>query len=147
MQQRAGELLIEAFNTFHSRLHLLWPCEGIAMHEFRILKFLQQELDSGKTVSVSDIKNQSPVTMAAISQSLRGLESKALIERGIDSADRRKIWVNVTDEGRRVLVKIKSTNNMWLSNMLTELGTDDTEQLLRILTKLTDLMAKDTAMH
>lgn len=82
------------------------------------------------------------ITPQGVTSALNELESQQLIERVPDDVDRRRIWVHVTDEGRRRLEDDRAAGQSWLVDALTERLDDEERRILRaalpVLRKITE---------
>ena len=87
-------------------------------------------------VKVSDLAARGGVSVPAVSQTLRSLEQKGLVERTLSQEDRRVVYVRLTAEGERMLDQATERFSGRLDELLRRLGSEDTEQLLRILGRL-----------
>lgn len=67
---------------------------------------------------------------------LDGLESKALVARRPDPADRRRNVVELTDRGRTMLEEGTRASNRAEQQLLADLGKADADRLRRLLARL-----------
>lgn len=86
----------------------------------------------------SDISNEMGISSARIAAALNNLEGKGLITRRIDTDDRRRILVNLTDLGREQVRKQYQMLMKITTSMLQYLGENDAREFLRIMKKLSD---------
>ncbi len=91
----------------------------------------------------SDISNEMGITSARIAAALNSLEGKGMILRKIDSADRRRILIELTDLGREEAQKKHQMIMGITTQMLQYLGEDDAKEFIRILRKLADKGPED----
>ena len=87
----------------------------------------------------SDISCEMNISTARVTAILNTLEEKGFIERKIDNKDRRKIQVKLTSKG---IKESKKHNDKVISNLIDMfelLGRKDSEELLRIISKILDL--------
>lgn len=78
------------------------PGEGLSFPQFRILAAIQRGQDR-----VSEIAKIHDVSQAAMSKMVDSLVGKGWVSREIDAADRRRIDLELTAEGRRVLERTR----------------------------------------
>lgn len=82
------------------------------------------------------------VSPQAITTAVRELEALGLVVRTPDNADRRRVWVDITDTGRERLAEERSAGLDWLSRAIAErLTAEERGQLdnaLPALRKLVD---------
>lgn len=91
----------------------------------------------------SDISNAMGITSARIAATLNSLEGKGLIRRTIDTQDRRRILIDLTEEGKE---RVKEHNQMIMTTttkMLQYLGEADAKELVRIMKKLSEKGPED----
>jgi DNA-binding MarR family transcriptional regulator len=72
---------------------------GITTPQLLILKQLQSE----STVTVSQLAKQVSLKQATVTDILNRLERKGLVRRRKYSTDRRQVWIEETDAGRKLL--------------------------------------------
>lgn len=93
----------------------------------------------GTNLDVPQVQNELQISKPAVSYILNALEKKDYISREIDPADRRKISVTATQEGREAANQaLRNYKEMWES-LVDEFGEDDMRQLVELLTRLTEL--------
>ncbi|ARP50806.1 MULTISPECIES: MarR family winged helix-turn-helix transcriptional regulator [Caproicibacterium] len=118
------------------RMHRL---SGITPGEWFVLchlLHLQQEHD----VRASDLGRQIHMSRSAISQMLRSLEQKGLIERTNSERDRRVVYVRMTDSGRDRYQELTAVMAEKMDRVLGSLGEEKEEQLTSLLNELADAM-------
>lgn len=91
----------------------------------------------------SEISNEMEISSARVAAALNSLEAKGLITRKIDVDDRRRILVNLTDEGREQVKQHYEMIMNTTTKMLMSLGEHDAAELLRIMKKLAEKGPKD----
>lgn len=91
----------------------------------------------------SDISNAMGATSARIAAALNSLEGKGLISRRIDTEDRRRILIDLTDAGREQVHNQNQMMMSFVSNMLQYLGEYDSKEYIRIMKKLAERNPED----
>lgn len=91
----------------------------------------------------SDISNAMGTTSARIAAVLNSLEGKGFISRRIDPSDRRKILIDLTDDGRAQVDTHYQMIMSYTTNMLQYLGEYDSKEYIRIIKKLADKNLED----
>ena len=76
---------------------------------------------------------------ARVAATLGSLEQKGYVTREIDPADRRRILVRITEEGRRAGEATHCAMHGRLEGTLRALGEDDTRELLRLVARLKEI--------
>ncbi len=79
-------------------------------------------------------------SMPAISQRINKLEAMGYVQREPDQKDRRTTWIHLTPSGEEVLVQAFSELMGRIEWILERMGESDTEQVFRLLEKLSDVM-------
>lgn len=95
----------------------------------------------GGSALPGDISREMDVSSARIAAALNKMESKGLITRRIDTADRRKILVEITREGRDLEAKQHRVVIDETAKMLYMLGERDAREYIRIVDKMADIVA------
>lgn len=112
--------------------------ESMQGEAFAILYVLRQ----GGSVLPSEISTVMNITSARVAAVLNSLEDKGLITREIDSSDRRKILINLTEEGKALAEKRYQMAVNSTVRLLKILGEDDARELVRITGRLAELAPK-----
>lgn len=87
----------------------------------------------------SEISTAMNASSARVAMALKTLESKGLIERRIDQADRRKIIVTLTDRGRAMTTCQHAEMHARVEKILTELGESEAREYIRIVNRMTEI--------
>ncbi len=93
----------------------------------RYLAFVQNHVSAGL------LTEQLHVVPGRMTDILKSLEYKKLIERQRDEADRRKVNVVITEEGRKQAKEMRQYISDEYQGMFQLLGKKDTEELIRLL--------------
>lgn len=116
-----------------------------SMHgEQFVLTFLSRH---GGSVIPSEISNEMGISTARVAAALGSLESKGLVTRRIDERDRRRILVELTEDGRAQEASHAKAITGVLVRMLEDLGEADANELLRILKKISEHAPEDFCAH
>jgi DNA-binding MarR family transcriptional regulator len=73
-------------------------------------------------VTVGDLAADERVSTAAMSKRISRLERDGLVARTPRETDRRCVGLSLTDEGRRVLRRVRSRRTAWLASRLDSLS-------------------------
>jgi len=90
-----------------------------------------------------EISETMGVSTARIAATLNALEGKGLISRQIDSSDRRRILVEITEDGKALARQREQELSERIEQMLIALGEEDSKHFLRILNKLSDIISPE----
>lgn len=91
-------------------------------------------------ISPGELAQRTQVTDARIANVLRVLEERDLIERKASQSDRRRVEVSLTPKGRKMAKERRQKGTRLLVSFLERLGYDDTEELVRLLRRIVELM-------
>ena len=93
----------------------------------------------GGHVLPGEIGHEMGVSTARVAAALNSLEKKGLITRRIDTGDRRKILVEITEEGKAFTEKQYRAVIGGITKMLALLGERDANEYIRIMGKLAEM--------
>ena len=91
-------------------------------------------------VTLGELAAEERVSPAAMSQRISRLERDGLVARTPSDADRRRVGLTLTDEGRRVLRRVRSRRTAWLAGRLAELEPEELETIAAALVPLARLL-------
>ncbi|WP_223069408.1 MarR family winged helix-turn-helix transcriptional regulator [Paenibacillus caui] len=77
-------------------------------------------------------------TPAAVTMLLDRMEKGGLISRERDEADRRIVWISITDKGRKEADRGREIRSRFLEQMLDRISTHNQQLLLFLLGKITN---------
>ena len=97
--------------------------------DFRILAYLITHKDAHPSIMADSLK----VTRPNIAANLRLLETKGYIVREIDNDNRRQVYVNITEEGRKYYGVCQKQLSLLFAGWFAILGEELTESLFKIL--------------
>ncbi|MTH54446.1 MarR family transcriptional regulator [Bacillus mangrovi] len=100
--------------------------------KYHILKFIFRK----SKCKVADISQKLFLTSGATTTLLNQLEEDALLARERDIADRRIVWIVLTEAGERFVERMIEQRNQFWTNMLSVLEEDEVEEYFRILNKI-----------
>jgi DNA-binding MarR family transcriptional regulator len=83
------------------------------------------QIEGNPGIGVADLATREGMTMPSVSNHLDRLEASGLITRRQAERDRRRVDLEVTPEGQRVLKAIRSKRTAWLSARLSRLTEAD----------------------
>ncbi|WP_407991193.1 MarR family winged helix-turn-helix transcriptional regulator [Kitasatospora sp. CMC57] len=102
----------------------LGELNGLGMSEFEVLERLfedEQALEHGK-LRVQDLAHQVHLSQSALSRLIGRLEKAGLVERAMCAADRRGIFVTLTESGRQRYLEARPVHREVLARTLSGPG-------------------------
>jgi len=93
----------------------------------------------GGEVNPSEISQSMNVSAARIASLLNALEKKGLITRKIDLDNRRRILVEITEEGKKITEEQQKNAMEAVTKMLEFLGEHDAAEYVRIMKHLAEI--------
>ena len=108
------------------------PLQGFFQSEFRALVYLVEH----GSAAPSDLAGPLNVTRQRVTTILTGLRNKGYITMEMDPADRRRMRVQLTEEGNRYFVEQSSTLAYALQYMRDRLGSEGINQLTELIDRL-----------
>ncbi len=136
------KLAMELFTSME-KLHRSKPQKNITdsmQGEKMILRFLGNR--KGEDVLPGDISEALGISSARVAAALNRLEDKGLILRSIDSEDRRRFIVTLTEKGVAETEKNAEVMKNRVIELLKELGDDDASEYVRLMGRVADIMVK-----
>ena len=117
--------------------------EGLSSPRWRILLHLFMAEEMGEPgVSPTELAQARGVSKNTISSLLRSLEEQALVTRAVSPTDRRSFIIQLTDKGRE-LVRTRSPQHLrFLNELAGDLTPEEREQLIALLRKLYQSLAR-----
>jgi DNA-binding MarR family transcriptional regulator len=128
--------LLRAFMQFnrvewHQRL-----IAGCTLSEIRVLFCLRRGATANAfDMKVSEISKSLHVTSPTITQIIKGLEAKGLVERASDPIDRRAVGVALTEKGDAVTQMAREAFLSRFEGLIEHLGEESSEQLAALLSE------------
>lgn len=94
-------------------------------------------------MKISDIAHMTNVRSSAVSRTLNGLEERGLIVRVADKEDRRNTYVELTDDGLRIMEECKKRMDDFMSAVFNSVGEENIKQFIEILRKIYDVSQEE----
>jgi DNA-binding MarR family transcriptional regulator len=116
---------------------------GCTPSEIRVLICVKR--GGSPLVTVSEISKHLSVTPPSITQILNTLEARGLIERHMDTTDRRVIVVNLTEQGEQVTEQADEAFSATMKRLIDFLGEQQSNQLADLLFKVFRYFAENEA--
>ena len=111
---------------------------GISSAQYRILMqlFFNEEMRGNNELNPSEISERQGVSRNTISSLLSHLEEDGLVDRCLDTADRRRFKISLTAAGRHVVSLHARAHFETISQCFDGLNASERETLLQILSQV-----------
>ncbi|MFF2008250.1 MarR family winged helix-turn-helix transcriptional regulator [Streptomyces sp. NPDC058195] len=115
-----------ALSFLHGRIeaHIeraLQAKHGLSVREYSLLDVLSRQHDGeGGHLQMKQVADAVVLSQSATTRLVTRLEDRGLLSRYLCPTDRRGIYTNVTEDGRRLLEEARPTNDAALSEALRE---------------------------
>jgi len=120
--------------------------DGLTRSEYELLVMLVITLgDDKKALTVTEISNLLQITPAGVTHLINPLEEAGYIKRLPDPNDRRIVLVGLTDKGTEVAEALIAEVQEQLIGLVNYLGEEDSETLIRLLSKSIEFFAAEFA--
>lgn len=124
----------EIFETLTKRKKYIGELSSnISQGESGVLLYL---LNVKSNVSQSELSEKLGVTMPRIVTVINTLQKKELIEKNVDSTDKRKSIISITNKGKDNIIKKKEDAIKFIENVIKELDEQEIEQYIAISKKI-----------
>ncbi|MFM1651059.1 MarR family winged helix-turn-helix transcriptional regulator [Brevibacillus sp. B_LB10_24] len=114
-----------------------WRKRFVAGHvpsEMMVLISIKRAMKNDSNgVMVSTISSMLHVTSPTVTQLIKGLEAKGLVERNIDKEDRRAVRITLTDAGETVTKQAFKEFSDSFNGLVEYLGEEQSKQLANLL--------------
>jgi len=94
-------------------------------------------------IGVRELAAKERVSPPALSNHIDRLERDGLVSRTPDEADRRRVGLRLTDEGQRVLRRVRSRRTAWLATRLRGLSPGELDAIEAAIEPLSRLLSED----
>lgn len=94
-------------------------------------------------IGVGELATRERVSAPAMSNHVDRLERDGLVRRTPSSADKRRIGLTLTDEGQRVLRRVRSRRTAWLASRLGRLEPSELAAVEAAIGPLSQLLAEE----
>jgi DNA-binding MarR family transcriptional regulator len=97
----------------------------------------------GPGIGVRELAARERVTPPAMSNHVDRLERDGLVSRTPSASDRRRVGLSLTDEGQRVLRRVRSRRTAWLATRLRGLSAAELEAVEAAVEPLSRLLHEE----
>lgn len=94
-------------------------------------------------IGVRELATRERVSAPAMSKHVDRLEREGLVVRTPSVDDRRRVGLSLTDEGQRVLRRVRSRRTAWLASRLGELTPEERNAIEAAIEPLSRLLHED----
>jgi len=94
-------------------------------------------------IGVRELATRERVTPPAMSNHVDRLERDGLVSRTPSASDRRRVGMTLTDEGQRMLRRVRSRRTAWLATRLRGLSAEELEAVEAAVEPLSRLLRED----
>lgn len=134
----------EAFHRFR-KLDITSMFPELSGSDFRTLMAIEcvGKKKEGKGVRVSELAQEMRVAAPAASRTLKGLEERGMIERSVDTEDRRNTYVFLTQKGQEVLANAEQIMNDFSHAVFERLDEEKMEHLIAYLKEIYEVSEQE----
>lgn len=115
--------------------------EGVSPEQVSLLVSIKYSPGIG----VRELAARERVSPPALTKHVDRLERDGLVTRTPSADDRRRVGLDLTDEGQRVLRRVRSRRTAWLASRLSELEEDERAAIEAAVVPLLRLMPDEDA--
>ncbi len=94
-------------------------------------------------IGVRELATRERVSPPALSNHVDRLERDGLVSRTPSASDRRRVGLTLTDEGQRVLRRVRSRRTAWLATRLGSLSSEELDAVEAAVEPLLQLLYED----
>jgi DNA-binding MarR family transcriptional regulator len=94
-------------------------------------------------IGVRELAARERVSPPALSNHVDRLERDGVVSRTPNASDRRRVGLTLTDEGQRVLRRVRSRRTAWLATRLRGLSSEELEAVESAIEPLSRLLHED----
>lgn len=140
MEIKNGSIEQKLLKSFTQFKRGEWHRRNIAGHkpsEINVLMCIKHSAKHGSLeMKVSDISKLLRVTSPTVTQLIKGMEEKGLVERNSDPLDRRAVRIKLTTKGEKVAKKAEQAFKASLQGLVEFLGEEQSIQLAELLSQV-----------
>jgi DNA-binding MarR family transcriptional regulator len=125
--ERLSKMLLRMARSFDAALE-----DEITPQKFLLLNNLLRM----KKCKVNDLAQEVNLSSGATTLALNRLEKEGLILRSRDEEDRRIVWVELTEEGRSLILRLVEKRHRVWEKMLSALTPEEEQEFFRLLEKM-----------
>lgn len=139
-----GELM-RLFRSGH-QMHRQMLAAGDASHQLERAGYqLLGHIVQVGEVRLTALAELACVDASTVSRQVSDLEAQGLVTREVDSADRRAVLLRATDEGTKLLARIREARSRFVNAVVAEWSARDRQDFGRMLVRFNDGVARWTS--
>lgn len=131
--RRAVQALMETMGLGESLVVELWRSHELTLLQAHCLAMVQDSPQQPGTLAT-----RLNLSHPSVTRVLARIEARGFVKRVIDHHDRRRIWVQLTDQGQKVLEELHSWRSSPVFSAIRSMDNDALERLTLVLNDLTD---------
>ncbi len=146
MTKKSGlnEELLNAIHKFTITLRRKRMSADVAFHEFVVLRsILKMQTEKNTSVYPSDLSHKLNLSRSYVTAVLNSLEDRKLIERTLDTDDRRRILVCITDKGLQIFEDMAKKELEQADMLISGLTGEKTLNLILLLNQASEILEKE----
>jgi len=113
-------------------------CDGVTLAQCHTLL----EIESKEKESLTEIAKTLGLDKSTVSRTIDGLVNVGLVDRTIPAENRRMATIQLTNAGKNICESINCNNDKYFLDTLSVLNEPETEELIRLLEKVTNQMVQ-----
>lgn len=147
MESRDMKVIGEEFLTFTLAFHQIFKnkfqkkygvkANSLAFHALMLLKSLDEQ-----PLTMSALAGQLDITKQQLTRLINVMEEQGLVERSHDTRNRRQVYVQVTDKGRRIVSELCEQLLLDMVQSLSSLEEQELSELRVSVSSLSRLLEK-----
>jgi DNA-binding MarR family transcriptional regulator len=135
-REAAKRLVDVCWNLSRTNWHQS-PVAGLRSSEMWTLYCIKKNTDLNfPGIKISEISTFLRVTSPSVTQLINSLEAQGLVERNIDTEDRRAVRIKITEKGERILRKAAKALHELFGGLVEYLGEKNTNLLADLLSQV-----------
>ena len=119
---------------------------GMKKSEFVMLMTVDSNIEKNGWTTVSEISKEMRMTNAAASKTIGILEDNGLIRKKVNKDDKRQVYIEITENGKKELDSIKLDMGDFTDAVFSRFGNENADRLLELIEQIysitTDEMQK-----
>lgn len=146
MTKKSGlnEELLNAIHKFTITLRRKRMSADVVFHEFVVLRsILKMQTEKNTSVYPSDLSHKLNLSRSYVTAVLNSLEDRKLIERTLDTDDRRRILVCITDKGLQIFEDMAKKELEQADMLISGLTDEKTLNLILLLNQASEILEKE----